>query len=383
MRKYFIIKNYFNFLIRLIILNLPRKKIFSSKKKITGLNIIGHYKNYGLGIYNEAIKNVLSKKYNICSIYLEKNIIIKKNVNYNVNILIGSPDVFFSSFLFLSFFLNLYKNKNILIIFWELEKIPNHWFKLMHWIDEIWVPTQFIKNSVKKLNKPIYKIPIIFDNKLNKIYNRSNLKLPTKKFIFLFTFDFRSILERKNPKGVIEAFKLAFQNSDDVLLIIKSQGGNLNLYKNQLEELKLISKSYLNIIFIDEFLSRDKHLSLIKCCNCYISLHRSEGLGLAMLEAMSFGKPVIATNYSGNLEFMNDNNGCLVNYKKIKPFSYAGHNIKGQFWAEPDINYAAKQIVKIKNNKYYRKKLSLNSLKTIKNYNLNNAGEKILNLLQN
>ena len=140
---------------------------------------------------------------------------------------------------------------------------------------------------------------------------RGSLHLPDG-FLFLFAFDFFSIFERKNPLGLIRAFTRAFRAGEGPTLVIKTINGDRKLH--DLEKLRAATEGRQDIIVIDEDYSAEEKNSLLGLCDCYVSLHRSEGLGLTMAEAMGLGKPVIATGYSGNLDFMTAENSYLVDY---------------------------------------------------------------------
>ena len=121
-------------------------------------------------------------------------------------------------------------------------------------------------------------------------------------FLFLFVFDFFSVLERKNPLGLIDAFARAFRAGEGPTLVIKTINGDRKLH--DLEKLRAAAEGRQDILVIDDYYSAEEKNSLLGLCDCYVSLHRSEGLGLTMAEAMGLEKPVIATGYSGNLDFM-------------------------------------------------------------------------------
>ncbi len=142
--------------------------------------------------------------------------------------------------------------------------------------------------------------------------SRKDLGIADDQYLFLFMFDMKSMMERKNPLGLIEAYKKAFRADDKAKLMIKVSSGGFNL--EELARLQSAAKES-NVILLDEVLSREKSYGLIDACDCYVSLHRSEGLGLTMAEAMLLGKPVIATGYSGNVDFMDSSNAMLVDYQ--------------------------------------------------------------------
>jgi len=194
-------------------------------------------------------------------------------------------------------------------------------------------------------------------------------------FLFLSMYDSNSTIQRKNPIGAIKAFKKAFPPSEkNVGLIIK-----INNPKE--EDLKLINdelKGYRNIFIIKNTLSKTEVNSLIKCSDAFVSLHRAEGFGLVIAEAMLLGTPVIATNWSANVDFMNSENSCPVSYelKQLGEdyFFYKAY----QHWAEPDLDNAAEYMKKLFSDKSYRETLSKNAKKFIqKNFSVQKSAEKI------
>ena len=225
---------------------------------------------------------------------------------------------------------------------WELDNIPEYWVTLSKYVDEIWAPSYFSMQAISKsLNIPVVRIPhsiAITENSFNKVIKKIDLKISDDIFLFLFIFDAGSFIERKNPFALIEAFKKAFKPDEKVMLFIKSSRSNFNRAK--FYEMLNAIKGY-NITVSDSVLTRDEIYSLIYACDCYVSLHRSEGFGLTMAEAMALGKPVIATGYSGNMDFMNMENSYPVDYRLVELERDYGPYQKGNYWAEPYINHAA------------------------------------------
>jgi glycosyltransferase involved in cell wall biosynthesis len=303
--------------------------------------------------------------------------------NNSINIFIGNPNIIPAS-IFLdknAIFANHY---NVGLWFWELYELPWVWKSTKKFINEIWVYSEFNANIFKSLNLNIHKIPFAIDIKINRAYDRPYFHLPLKPFIFLFSFDFGSSFNRKNPLAVIKAFTNAFRRSKNVLLIIKSV--NMEYYPFHKSELIQLINQANNIISIDKIMRKEEKDALINCCDCYVSLHRSEGLGLGMAEAMYLGKPVIATNFSGNLEFMNSSNSCLVNYKlkEVSADEYPhGFSLRKRFWADPDINHASELMLKIRMNKSFRDKIGIQASHDIKlNFSKETQGASILSRLR-
>lgn len=343
-----------------------------------GLNLIGPNPDRGLGFTLESIRDSIRGRLPINRMYLPANPNQKSKYVYGNNLFVGNPEML--KYALIKFpILPLYQNKNIGLFFWELEKVPNNWLRLSHWIDEIWVQSDFVLKIFKQMTPRVFKIPFALDVKINKKLNRKSFNLPDKPFIFLFTFDYSSYFDRKNPEAIVRAFKKAFGDCKDVYLLIKTTHAKLHPEKER--QLKTLIGPASNIELRDEFLPNVEQSSLINLCDAYVSLHRSEGLGLGMAEAMSHGKPVIATNYSGNLEFMNDKNSLLVRYTKtnLKNDSYI--YAKNQAWAEPDVSHAAQFMKKIKDDKAFRDRIAKQASKDMKSFTLKNQQQAILKRL--
>jgi len=170
--------------------------------------------------------------------------------------------------------------------------------------------------------------------------DRSHFGLQPGEFVFLFSYDFNSFAARKNPEAVIAAFREAFADgARGVRLLVKSTNGVR--FPDKLAALQRSVADDPRIEVRDGFLSRDEMFGLQNTIDCYVSLHRSEGFGLGMAECMYLGKPVIATGYSGNLDFMNHDNSLLVDCRMVPLHEGDYPYWQGQHWADPDIAHAA------------------------------------------
>ena len=230
---------------------------------------------------------------------------------------------------------------NIGYCMWELPRCPDIWSHAGEFVDEIWTPTRFVRDShAQGISKPVLHIPypVWLDPPEN--CERREFGLPEEAYIFLFIFDFLGNIHRKNPLACIEAFKLAFPDKKTaVRLVVKSMNGWP--WDRTWQKMKRAIGNDNRIMVVNQTFDRRRLLRLIKVCDCYLSLHRSEGFGRGMAEAMFMGKPVVATAYSGNADFTNTKNSLPVNYKVI-PVEPGEHPFgEGQVWAEPDIDQAA------------------------------------------
>lgn len=223
---------------------------------------------------------------------------------------------------------------------WELANFPTEWLPSLEKLDEIWVASSFIECSLRQVTSvPVVTVPYTLTGEMPiPIWHRLHFGIPKDIFVFLFIFDFHSFLERKNPLGLIEAFKRAFSEKDEVLLILKC--ARSEWAPAELKAVQDASRG-ANIRITDCVMNRDQINLLISLSDCYVSLHRAEGFGLTMAEAMSMEKPVIGTGYSGNTQFMKPGNSFLVDYKLISIEQDYGPYKRGFVWADPDLEHAA------------------------------------------
>lgn len=240
--------------------------------------------------------------------------------------------------------------------YWELEKIPDLWVEKGRGLNELWTATRFVADGLKSR----FDIPVqtMFPGIRVGAFRKRGLGDfgldVAGRFVFLFTFHMMSVMERKNPLGLIRAFKQAFSPSDNVALVLKTSFGDR--HRSQIEALRKAAHG-ANIMIIDKVFTQDETLSLMDACDAYVSLHRSEGLGLTMGEAMLLGKPVVATRYSGNLDFMDDSNSLLVDHTltDVGPGN-PPYDASAQ-WATPSVDHAAKLMRELYDNQVWAAEL--------------------------
>lgn len=236
---------------------------------------------------------------------------------------------------------DFFKEKyNIGFWFWELSQFPDVWLDSLKYFNEIWVGSSFIQATLA----PVAPIPVVnmrvpIIKPTPSSLTRTDLGLPVDKHIFLFTFDGLSYIERKNPFALIEAYRQAFEpHFADTALVIKVT----NLDKNpEMAQLLRREMSSISGILINRYMTRNELNGLFQACDTYVSLHRSEGFGMTIAETMAIGKPVIATAYSANMDFMTPANSYPVAYRLVELEQNYGPYKKGNFWANPNIDDAA------------------------------------------
>jgi glycosyltransferase involved in cell wall biosynthesis/2-polyprenyl-3-methyl-5-hydroxy-6-metoxy-1,4-benzoquinol methylase len=226
---------------------------------------------------------------------------------------------------------------------WELEEFPDMFSTSFNYVDEVWGISSFTSQAIGSIStKPVYAFPLpIVEPRVTRPMRRSELGLP-EGFVFLFCFDLLSIFERKNPLGLIEAFSKAFRPGEGPTLVIKVINGDIETRSS--ERLKLAASQRSDIVIIDRYFDHDANVALMAACDCYVSLHRSEGFGLTLAEAMALGKPVVATGYSGNLDFMTPETSYLVPWKPGTVPVGCSPYPAGARWAEPDVDAAASMM---------------------------------------
>jgi glycosyltransferase involved in cell wall biosynthesis len=233
---------------------------------------------------------------------------------------------------------------NIIYPAWELSVYPSEWARQLERFDEIWAPSKFTKVSIADaVSRPVIHMPLACEVRVSTFLSRRFFGIPESSYVFLFFFDFTSYVERKNPFAVLEAFeRLCMKLPDgDFRLVIKSSHSHYKEEDFQRFEAALNTNQFRERIDIIDRTLRDNEVkNLIRCSDCFISLHRSEGFGRGLTEAMYLGKPVIGTGYSGNMDFMNKENSCLVEFELV-PVQIGDYpHAEGQVWAEPDLDHA-------------------------------------------
>ncbi len=232
---------------------------------------------------------------------------------------------------------------NIGFFAWELPEFPDAWMPSLDYFDEIWCPSDFVRESIAlKSPYPVLTMPhsIGFEHPAEDGASiRARLGLPPGKFLFLCLFDLNSYVARKNPRAAIEAFRASGLAGPEVALVIKVQ--NVASNPGDFAALSEAVKDLPGTVVMSETLSRADVYALEAACDCFVSLHRAEGFGFAVAESMYLGKPVIATDWSATAEYLDRGNGLPVRYTLVELTENHGPYSKGSTWAEPDVAHAA------------------------------------------
>lgn len=227
---------------------------------------------------------------------------------------------------------------------WELPEWPRDWHKVYGLVDEVWSSSHYtLRAFAADSPVPVLHMPMVVTIDEREERSRADFGLPEARFLFLFVFDFMSYPARKNPEACVEAFLRAFPQGDEpVNLVLKVSNA---VHDSPLWALIDQARTQdPRIVLLDATLDKGAVLGLMQVCDAYVSLHRAEGFGRTLAEAMLMGKPVIATDYSGSADYLSEATGIPVPHAMVAVGATEYPCGEGQSWAEPDIDGAAAKM---------------------------------------
>jgi glycosyltransferase involved in cell wall biosynthesis len=223
--------------------------------------------------------------------------------------------------------------------YWELEDLPSSFIPAFELVDEVWAPSRFVRDALQpNTEKQVTVVPPSVDFRTPGGVNRAAFGLPEDRFLFLTMASVYSVLERKNPLAVVKAFEMAFDANDPVGLVVKITDLH---HRPEVAEALRDAAARAPVFLLEERLSRHGIHDLLASVDSYVSLHRSEGFGLPIAEAMALGKPSIATAYSGSADFATDETSFLVPYELVEIERTYTVYPAGFHWADPNLDVAA------------------------------------------
>jgi glycosyltransferase involved in cell wall biosynthesis len=238
-------------------------------------------------------------------------------------------------------------SRNVIYPAWELERYPEEWAHQLMRFDEVWAASAFTCRAISKsVDIPVYHLPLASEIKRRALRSRRYFGIPDSAYAFLLSFDFLSFIERKNPFAVLEAYSALISKRpfDDVTLVIK-----LNNTDRRPEMKKRFEAALApirdRVTVIDQLLCDSEMKGLVGLIDCFLSLHRSEGFGFGLTEAMALGKPVIATAYSGNMDYCTDETAILMPYELVPLRAGDYPHWQNQCWADADVQSATQAML--------------------------------------
>ena len=273
---------------------------------------------------------------------------------------------------------------------WELQEWPTNWLHCLTLVDEVWASSNHIKQALDKVSsRPVRHMPMavkITPCVAGKEELRSAFRLCQDKTLFVFSFDGGSHIERKNPHAVIRAFNLAFPSmKEDVVLVIKCMRPDPS--NSVWRDIMKVAELDARIVVIDKTLSKNEVLSLYAACDCFVSLHRAEGFGRGIAEALILKMRVIATNYGGNVDFCSGTNVKLVPYELVSVEEGQYIECENNYWAEPDIVCAAQAMREVHSEVSLGEKRTVSDIEDFEKlvnrlFSPRNVGKKYLEVLK-
>lgn len=233
---------------------------------------------------------------------------------------------------------------NIAVWYWELPVLRPEWYVSLKYFQEFWAPTPFIADTLRAATSKRVTLLPPYLNYLRNEWRSQSAPLGEKRY-FLYCFDANSILERKNPMCLVKAFLNAFSEHGqhaDVELVLKVTYPDLSV--DEVSQLYAHADMHPRIKIIDELLPSEALHTLIANAIAYVSPHRSEGLGLTVIEAMAAEVPVISTSFGGLSAFVDETTAWPVDFDLVELADEYHPYPRGFVWGDPKPSSLATQM---------------------------------------
>lgn len=278
------------------------------------------------------------------------------------------------------------------IVFWEFESgLLQGYPVLMERAGDVIGMSDFNYNYYRRVfdgkrnvRKILYPLRVSGEAELSMQDARLKFGIPGNAFAVFYNFSYKSGLDRKNPEGAIRAFAKALSGRKDALMVLKTVASSeyperVQELRGLVDELRIADK----VKFFDDYLTQRDVLNMTNACDVYLSLHRAEGFGLGIAEAMSLGKPVIVTDYSSTTEFCDASNSIPVGYAIVKMGASDNKLYSAaEKWAEPDVDEAAQALSRLYADPKLRAALGTAARESIlAQYSVSNFRESVLSYL--
>lgn len=231
---------------------------------------------------------------------------------------------------------------NIVVPAWELPRYPAAWAEKLRLFDEVWAISRFVQAALASSGIDAVFVGQSVDLPRGPSLPRRSFGLRDDGFVVLGFVDLTSYVARKNPAALLELMRRLLADPDiaskagDVTFVLKAKNGP----GSASDWAASLAPSFAGLRLLTEPLSALETRSLMAACDCFVSLHRSEGFGRAPAEAMRLGRLAMATAWSGNTDYMHPGNSLLVPYSLVPVAPRDYPHAAGQDWAEPNIDAA-------------------------------------------
>jgi len=350
-----------------------------------GFNIVGHlHASAGLGIAaRDYAAALVANGYDVVGLNVDYGSGGKRNESLAAMELVDSAEAlpFRHSLIFLAVqllpthwlrrmpALRHPRLRNAGVLFWELPVFPKAFAPAIQLFDAVVTPSHFVRQAVEMTDPSLptffAEYPLALPASLESTaLVRARLAIPPDAFVFAASFDLAGDVSRKNPAAIVSAFRTAFADDPQTWLILKCNGDVAKIPDHpDLRAARASIANATNIRLVVETIGYADVLALYSASDAYISLHRAEGLGLGAMEAMALGKAVIATGYSGNMTYMNEQNSELLPYRLIPTHGSAWQYSRafvgpGAIWADVDIRLAAQAMVRVRTDAEFRDRIA-------------------------
>jgi hypothetical protein len=233
---------------------------------------------------------------------------------------------------------------------WELPEWPESCRHAYALVDEIWGISSHVAQAYRSFGGEVKTMGLPVEVSTSTSMGRKDFGLPSSPYLFHFSFDLHSRIQRKNPLGIIKAFQMAFpkESHREVGLVIKVN--HPETFSWMWKKIRLLARFDSRIHIVERRMRRPEVLDLMRACDCYVSLHRAEGFGRGIAEAILLGKQVIATGWSGNMDFCHEPRVALVRHRMVPLKRGEYFHGEGQEWAEPYLNHASELMREVWQN---------------------------------
>jgi Glycosyl transferases group 1 len=312
---------------------------------VRGANVVGYLGGeFGMGEHARAIAaGVRAAGYPMAGVVLDAPghshratlDHLSTEAHFGANLVVVNADVLGSQLVHSEEWAALQPRATAGVWAWELPSMPAEMARASRALDEVWCGSSFVRSALvaSGVEVPVHVHPWLVEEPATTHLLRADLGIPEDRFCFGFAFDVRSVARRKNPMGLLDAYLEGFAEAEGAALVLKVLNGGID---STVSQLRARAEGRSDVVIIDQLFTTTQMRALFQLLDAYVSLHRSEGTGLTLLSAMAAGTPVVATGYSGNLDFMDASVAKLVACELVEVGPGIDPYPADALWAEPN-----------------------------------------------